>query len=141
MTYAPPALCEALQSRYLIEEELGRGGMAVVYQVRDIRHDRLLAMKVLNPELAASIGGERFVQEIFTTAKLHHPHILPVHDSGSDAGFLWYTMPLIRGESLRRLVERTHRLDLSSALRILHDVSEALDYAHRHGVVHRDIKP
>jgi eukaryotic-like serine/threonine-protein kinase len=131
----------ALQDRYHIERELGRGGMAAVYLARDLRHDRHVALKVLHPELAATIGSERFLREVRMAARLQHPHILSVHDSGEAAGLLWFTMPYVEGESLRNRLQREHQLPLDDALRISHEAARALDYAHRHGVVHRDIKP
>ena len=134
-------LGEALRHRYLIQRELGRGGMAVVYIARDLKHDRLVALKVLHPEVAATLGPERFLQEIHTAARLQHPHILSVHDSGEDAGRLWFTMPYIEGESLRNRLERERELPLDDALRIATEVARALEYAHQHGVIHRDIKP
>ena len=97
-----PGLHSALADRYAIERELGRGGMAIVYLARDLKHDRLVALKVLRPELAHALGAERFLREIRVTARLQHPHILPVHDSGGDDGLLWYTMPFVEGESLRQ---------------------------------------
>ena len=130
-----------LADRYGIERELGRGGMATVYLARDLRHDRHVALKVLHPELAASLGPERFLREIRMAARLQHPHILSVYDSGEAAGLLWFTMPYVEGESLRDRVKREHQLPLDDALRISHEAARALDYAHRHGVVHRDIKP
>jgi serine/threonine protein kinase/tetratricopeptide (TPR) repeat protein len=131
----------ALAGRYTIEEELGRGGMATVYRSRDLRHDRDVALKVLRPELAESLGRERFLREIRLAARLNHPHILALHDSGDAAGFLYYVMPLIDGCSLRDRLERERPLPLDLALRITQEVADALDYAHRHEVVHRDIKP
>ena len=130
-----------LIDRYQIERELGRGGMATVYLARDLRHDRLVALKVLHPELAATLGSERFLREIRTAARLQHPHILSVHDSGEAAGLLWFTMPYVEGESLRDRLHREHQLPLDDAIRITHEAARALDYAHRQGVVHRDIKP
>jgi serine/threonine protein kinase len=131
----------ALADRYRVERELGRGGMATVYLAHDLRHDRPVALKVLRPELAASLGPERFLREIKTAARLHHPHILPVHDSGEAAGRLWYTMPFVEGESLRQRLAREGQLPLDRALRIASEVLSALGYAHSHGVIHRDIKP
>jgi serine/threonine-protein kinase len=115
--------------------------MATVYLAQDLRHERLVALKVLHPELAATIGSDRFLREIRTVARLQHPHILSVHDSGEAAGLLWFTMPFIEGESLRDRLQREHQLPVDEAVRITHEVARALDYAHRHGVVHRDIKP
>jgi serine/threonine protein kinase/tetratricopeptide (TPR) repeat protein len=134
-------LGDALRDRYLIERELGRGGMATVYLAQDLKHDRPVALKVLHPELAATLGPERFLREIRLTARLDHPHILPVHDSGEAQGLLWYTMPYVEGESLRDRLRREEQLPLEDAVRVAREVAEALDYAHRHGVVHRDIKP
>ncbi len=137
----PTQLADALGDRYAIERELGRGGMATVYLAHDVHHDRPLALKVLRPELAAVLGPERFLLEIRTTARLQHPHILPVHDSGEAAGVLWYTMPYVEGESLRDRLRQEIQLPLEDAIAITREVGLALDYAHRHGVVHRDIKP
>jgi serine/threonine-protein kinase len=135
------ALGSALADRYLIERELGQGGMATVYLAHDRRHDRRVAVKVLRPELAAVIGAERFLSEIRTTANLQHPHILPLFDSGEAGGFLFYVMPLVEGESLRDRLSREKQLPIGDAVRIGSEVASALDYAHRHGVIHRDIKP
>jgi serine/threonine-protein kinase len=134
-------LSAALADRYVIERELGQGGMATVYLARDVRHDRKVALKVLKPELAAVLGAERFVQEIRTTASLQHPHILPLFDSGTADGFLYYVMPFIDGETLRDRLNRETQLGIDEAVRIATEVADALDYAHRHGVIHRDIKP
>jgi eukaryotic-like serine/threonine-protein kinase len=134
-------LTTALAGRYRIERELGQGGMATVYLAHDLRHDRQVALKVLKPELAAVLGGERFVVEIKTTAALQHPHILPLFDSGTADGFLYYVMPYIQGETLRSKLDRETQLGIEEAVRITREVADALDYAHRHGVIHRDIKP
>src|SRR5271168_4007125 len=116
--------------------------MATVYLARDVKHQRQIALKVLNPDLAATLGPERFRREITTAAKLQHPHILSVFDSGETPdGQLWFTMPYIEGESLRDRLRRQRQLPLDDALRITREVALALDYAHRHGVIHRDIKP
>ena len=131
----------ALEGRYRIERELGEVGMATVYLANDVRHDRQVAIKVLRPELAAVIGAERFLAEIRTTANLQHPHILPLFDSGEADGFLFYVMPYVEGESLRERLDRDRQLPVQEAVRIASDLSEALDHAHRKGVVHRDIKP
>jgi eukaryotic-like serine/threonine-protein kinase len=131
----------ALADHYRIERELGTGGMATVYLAEDLKHHRKVAVKVLKPELAAVLGAERFVQEITTTAALQHPHILPLFDSGEASGFLYYVMPFIDGETLRTRLDREHQLAVSEAVRIAREVADALDYAHRHGVIHRDIKP
>ena len=130
-----------LAERYVLERELGRGGMATVYLANDLRHDRSVALKVLHPELAATLGPERFQREIKLAARLQHPHILSVHDSGEAAGYLWFTMPFVEGESLRDRLNREKQLPVEDALRLTREVAEALDYAHRHGVIHRDIKP
>ncbi|MGH7560264.1 MAG: protein kinase domain-containing protein [Gemmatimonadales bacterium] len=134
-------LQEALLQRYQIERELGAGGMATVYLAHDVRHDRKVALKVLQPELAAVIGAERFLAEIRVTANLQHPHILPLHDSGEVDGLLYYVMPFIEGVSLRARLTREKQLPVPEAVRIATEVASALDYAHRHGVIHRDIKP
>jgi len=134
-------LTAALADRYRIERELGQGGMATVYLAEDLKHDRKVALKVLKPELAAVIGAERFVVEIKTTAALQHPHILPLFDSGTADGFLFYVMPFIDGETLRTKLDRERQLGIDEALKITAEVADALDYAHRHGVIHRDIKP
>jgi eukaryotic-like serine/threonine-protein kinase len=137
----PDGLQVALVDRYRLERELGRGGMATVYLAQDLRHDRLVAVKVLRPELAAVIGAERFLAEIKTTAHLQHPHILPLFDSGQADTFLFYVMPFVEGESLRDRLTREKQLPIADAVRITTEVASALDYAHRHGVIHRDIKP
>ncbi|MEP7326901.1 MAG: serine/threonine-protein kinase [Gemmatimonadota bacterium] len=134
-------LQSVLGDRYAIERELGRGGMATVYLARDLKHDRQVAIKVLRPELAAALGPERFLREIHLAAQLNHPHILPLLDSGEAAGFLYYIMPFVEGESLRDRLTREKQLPLTDGLRIAADVAAALSYAHSHGVVHRDIKP
>jgi eukaryotic-like serine/threonine-protein kinase len=134
-------LAAALADRYRIERELGQGGMATVYLAQDLRHDRKVAVKVLKPELAAVLGGERFVVEIKTTAALQHPHILPLFDSGTADGFLYYVMPFIDGETLRTKLDRETQLGIEEAVRITSNLADALDYAHRRGVIHRDIKP
>src|SRR5579864_8450265 len=130
-----------LTGRYVLERELGRGGMATVYLARDVKHDRPVALKVLLPELAATLGPDRFQREIRFAARLQHPHILTVHDSGETAGQLWFTMPFVEGESLRDRLLRERQLPLDTALQIAREAARALDYAHQHGVVHRDIKP
>ena len=137
----PTRLTTALVDRYRIERELGQGGMATVYLAQDLKHDRRVALKVLKPELAAVIGAERFVVEIKTTAALQHPHILPLFDSGTADGFLYYVMPFIDGETLRAKLDRETQLGIDEAVKIAVAVADALDYAHRHGVIHRDIKP
>ncbi|MFN8582866.1 MAG: protein kinase [Gemmatimonadaceae bacterium] len=141
MTRQTDRLTTALAGRYRIERELGQGGMATVYLAHDVRHDRKVAIKVLKPELAAVLGAERFVQEIKTTAALSHPHILPLFDSGEAGGFLYYVMPYIEGETIREKLNRETQFGIDEAVRITTEVADALDYAHRHGVIHRDIKP
>jgi serine/threonine-protein kinase len=136
----PSRLLASIGDRYRVERELGRGGMATVYLARDLRHDRPVALKVIHPELGAVLG-ERFHREIRLAASLGHPHILTVHDSGEADGLLWYTMPVVDGESLRQRLKRDGPLPLEEAVRIGGSVAEALDFAHSHGVIHRDIKP
>src|SRR2546423_6159382 len=131
----------ALANRYRIEREIGSGGMAIVYLARDLRHDRSVALKVLNPELGAVLGVERFLGEIKVTANLQHPNLLPLFDSGEANGLLFYVMPYVEGESLRARIEREKQLPVIEAIRIATAVASALDYAHRHGVIHRDLKP
>jgi serine/threonine-protein kinase len=141
------ALQAALGDRYRLERELGRGGMATVYLAQDLRHDRPVALKVLHPELATSLGPERFQREVRLAARLQHPHILSIHDSGEVPGdastppLLWFAMPFIEGESLRDRLTRERQLPLDDALRIGREAADALEYAHRHGIIHRDIKP
>ncbi|MES2523474.1 MAG: protein kinase [Gemmatimonadota bacterium] len=134
-------LTTALADRYRIDRELGAGGMATVYLARDLKHDRLVAVKVLRPELAVAIGAERFLAEIKTTANLQHPHILALHDSGEVNGTVFYVMPFVEGESLRDRLDREKQLPIDDALRIAGEVADALEYAHERGVIHRDIKP
>jgi serine/threonine-protein kinase len=141
MTVPPAPLADALRDRYLLERELGRGGMATVYLAQDLRHERPVALKVLHPELAASLGPERFQREIKVAARLQHSHILGVYDSGEAAGQLWFTMPFVEGESLRDRLRRERQLGLDDALRIAREAAQALQYAHEHGIIHRDIKP
>ena len=141
MTAITERLSAALVDRYRIERELGAGGMATVYLAQDLKHDRKVALKVLKPELAAVLGAERFVVEIKTTASLQHPHILPLFDSGTADGFLYYVMPYIEGETLRDKLNRETQVGIDEAVKIATEVADALDYAHRHGVIHRDIKP
>src|SRR6188508_3132253 len=115
--------------------------MATVYLAHDVKHDRPVALKVMHPELAATLGPERFIREIKLAARLQHPHILSVLDSGEAAGQLWYTMPFVEGESLRDRLRRERQLPVDEAVRITRDAAQALEYAHRHGIVHRDVKP
>ncbi len=146
MAIQPEVLAEALGDRYRLVRELGRGGMATVWLAQDLRHDRPVALKLLSPELAASLGPERFLREIHTAGRLQHPHILPVLDSGHAAipagrDLLWYTMPFVEGETLRERLRRERQLPVGDALRIGQEIALALDHAHRHGVIHRDVKP
>ena len=137
----PERLAAALTERYAIDRVLGRGGMATVYLARDRKHDRPVAVKVLHPEMAATLSAERFQREIRVAARLQHPHILPVYDSGADAGLLWFTMPYVEGETLRDRLRRDGPLPVPEAVGILEQVARALGYAHRSGVMHRDVKP
>jgi eukaryotic-like serine/threonine-protein kinase len=134
-------LSSALADRYRIERELGQGGMATVYLAHDLRHERDVAIKVLHPDLGAALGGERFLTEIRTTARLQHPHILPLLDSGDAGGLLFYVMPLVTGETLRARLEREQQLPIADAVQIAREVADALGHAHALGVIHRDIKP
>ena len=134
-------LSAALADRYAIQRELGQGGMATVYLAHDKRHDRKVALKVLRPELSAILGADRFLAEIKTTANLQHPHILSLFDSGEANGLVFYVMPYVEGESLRDKLSREKQLPVDEALRIAREVADALQYAHQHGIVHRDIKP
>ncbi len=131
----------SLAGRYGIERELGRGGMATVYLAEDLKHHRPVAIKVLDPDLAGLLGPERFVREIETAARLQHPHILPLLDSGADEGLFYYVMPYVGGESLRARLDAERQLPQDEAVRLTTEVARALDYAHRNGIVHRDIKP
>jgi len=141
MTDRLDQLKAALQGRYEIERELGHGGMATVYLANDTRHQRQVAVKVLRPDLAAALGPERFLREIRIAANLTHPHILPLHDSGEADTFLFYVMPFVEGETLEDRMSREKQLPVDEAVRIASAVANALDHAHRNGVVHRDIKP
>ena len=141
MTDTLDRLKAAFADRYPIERELGRGGMATVYLAQDVKHRRRVAIKVLEPELAALLGAERFLREIEIAARLSHPHILPLYDSGEVDGLLFYVMPHIAGESLRDRLLRERQLPVGEAVRLAQQVASALDYAHRHEIVHRDIKP
>ncbi len=134
-------LSAALADRYRIERELGQGGMATVYLARDLKHGRNVALKVLKPEIGQTLGAERFLREIQLAARLSHPHILPLHDSGEADGLLYYVMPNVEGRSLRDRLDGSRQLPVDEAVRVTREVAGALDYAHRHGVVHRDIKP
>src|SRR2546430_2008397 len=135
------SLSAALAGRYDIDRERGRGGMATVYVAEDRRHSRQVAIKVLRGDLTAAIGAERFVREITIAARLTHPHVLPLLDSGEAAGSLYYVMPYVRGETLRQRLEREGPLSVKDVLRLAREVGAGLDYAHREGVLHRDVKP
>ncbi|MDZ4257172.1 MAG: serine/threonine-protein kinase, partial [Gemmatimonadales bacterium] len=132
---------QALASRYRIEGVLGEGGMATVYLAEDLKHKRQVAIKVMRPELAATLGAGRFTREVEIAAKLSHPNILPVYDSGELGGILYYVMPVVEGESLPARLKREKQLPVAEALRLAREVAEALAYAHKRGFVHRDIKP
>jgi serine/threonine-protein kinase len=136
-----PRLAAALAGRYRVARELGAGGMATVYLAHDERHERDVAIKVLHPDLGAALGAERFLAEIKVTAKLQHPHILPLLDSGAADGLLYYVMPYVAGETLRTRMARERQLPVADAVRLAREVASAMDYAHRQGVIHRDIKP
>src|SRR5712692_10578417 len=134
-------LRSSLAGRYQLERELGRGGMAIVFQTRDLKHDRWVALKVLRPELGAALGPERFLREISLAAGLAHPNILALYDSGDADGLLFYVMPFVEGESLRHRLVRDGRVPLDAAVAIVREVADALDHAHRANIVHRDVKP
>lgn len=134
-------LNRVIADRYRVSHEIGRGGMATVYRAHDLKHDRDVALKVLSPELPAPLGTERFLREIAFTARLDHPHILPLLDSGESDGLLYYVMPLVEGESLRDRLKRDKQLSIDETLQITREVASALSHAHEHGVLHRDIKP
>ena len=141
MTDPITRLNSALEGRYRVERQIGEGEMATVYLAEDLRHERKVALKVLKPELAAVVGAERFLAEIKTTANLQHPHILPLFDSGQAEEFLYYVMPYVEGDTLRDKIDREKQLSIEDALKITEGVASALDHAHKHGIVHRDIKP
>jgi serine/threonine protein kinase len=130
-----------LGDRYDIQREIGAGGMATVFLARDRKHERRVAVKVLNPDLGAVLGVERFLAEIRVTANLQHPNLLPLFDSGEANGLLFYVMPFVEGESLRVRLAREKQLPVAEAVSIARAVADSLDYAHRHGVIHRDLKP
>src|SRR6476469_6441450 len=134
-------LRDSLSQSYSLERELGRGGMATVFLAQDLKHDRPVALKVLHPDLAATLGPDRFLREIKLAARLNHPHILPLHDSGEASGFLYYVMPYVEGESLRERLDRDKHLPIEEAVHHGRAIASALDYAHRQNIVHRDIKP
>ncbi|MDB4878950.1 MAG: protein kinase [Gemmatimonadetes bacterium] len=141
MSDIPPILHQTLAGRYVLKREIGRGGSATVYLAHDLRHERLVAIKVLHPELSHALGAQRFMREIRLTASLQHPHILPIHDSGEADEQLFYVMPYVEGESLRQRLGADNRLSVEEAVRIGREVAGALAYAHERGIVHRDIKP
>ena len=141
MTDVLTRLAASLADRYEVQRELGAGGMATVYRAVDLKHQRDVAIKVLHPELGAALGSERFLSEIRTTARLQHPHVLPLLDSGEADGLLYYVMPLVTGETLRHRLEREQQLPIDDAISIAREVADALGYAHGLGVIHRDIKP
>src|SRR5438552_16501848 len=134
-------MAAALGDRYIIERELGRGGMATVYLAEEKKHGRKVAIKVLRPEITAALGTDRFLREIGIAAQLAHPHIVPLIDSGEAAGLLYYVQPHVPGGSLRERLNETRQLPLKDALRIAQEVAAGLDFAHRQGFVHRDVKP
>src|SRR5690242_8860099 len=136
-----PHFPDTLTERYRLEKELGRGGMATVYLARDLKHARDVAVKVVHPAVAAALGAERFLREIEIVAQLHHPHIVPLYDSGNADGELYYVMPYKDEPSLRQRLDRDGPLPVEDVVRILRDVCDALAYAHARGIVHRDIKP
>ena len=141
MASVPDGLRAALPDHYRIKSKVGSGAMATVYLADDVKHGRQVAVKVLRPELAGTLLGERFLNEIQIAAQLNHPNILPLHDSGTSGGFLYYVMPYVEGESLRERLSREKQLPIKDALRIATEVADGLAYAHANGVVHRDIKP
>jgi serine/threonine-protein kinase len=141
MTLSRERLRAALADVYKVERLLGAGGMATVYLAHDIKLDRKVAVKVLRPDLAEALGTARFLREIAMTAKLDHPHIVPVHDSGEADGLIYYVMPYVEGESLRQRLDRVQRLELEEVIEVVRDVASGLRYAHERDVIHRDIKP
>ena len=141
MTAPLDQLAAQLTDRYRVIRELGEGGMATVYLAEDVKHRRQVAIKMLRPELAATLGAERFLREIEIAAGLHHPHILPLYDSGGAGGVLYYVMPFVDGQSLRERMASAGALPMPEAIRIFREVADALEYSHAHGLVHRDIKP
>ena len=141
MTDVLERLGAALAGRYTLVRELGRGGMATVFLARDLRHERMVAIKLLRPDFAMAIGPERFLREIRIAAGLSHPNILSIFDSGDADGVLYYVMPYIDGETLRHRLLRERQLPVEEAVRIVQEIAEGLGHAHRHGLIHRDIKP
>jgi eukaryotic-like serine/threonine-protein kinase len=136
-----PEFFDALAERYVVQHEVGRGSTATVYVAHDVRHDRQVAIKVLHPSIATAVSEKRFLREIAVAARLLHPNILPVLDSGNAAGLLYYVMPFVEGRTLRGDLKERGVLPVADSIRMAAEIAEALDYAHRHGVVHRDIKP
>ncbi|HEX5004571.1 MAG TPA: serine/threonine-protein kinase [Gemmatimonadales bacterium] len=141
MTGIPIRLAAILAGRFHLERELGAGGMATVYLATDLRHDRKVAIKVMHPDLAAALGEERFLREVRITANLQHPHIVPLFDSGTAEGQLYFIMPYVEGETLRERLRRAGALPTDEALRLLAEIADALAHAHAHGIIHRDLKP
>ncbi|HEX3233476.1 MAG TPA: serine/threonine-protein kinase, partial [Gemmatimonadales bacterium] len=141
MTAPLDQLTSALGDRYAVDRQVGEGGMATVYLARDLKHERKVAIKVLRPELSVSLGADRFLREIRVAANLQHPNILGLYDSGECEGLLYYVMPFVEGESLRDRLNREQQLPLHDALQITRESAEALDHAHQHGIIHRDMKP
>src|SRR5262245_16336435 len=129
----------ALAGRYALDHPVGEGGMTMLYLARDVKHNRRVALKVLKPDLAAIVGVNRFLGEIQLTANLQHPNLLPLFDSGAADSLLFYVMPYVEGESLRARLDREKQLPIDEAIRIASAAASALDYAHRHGVIHRDL--
>ncbi|HMJ19769.1 MAG TPA: serine/threonine-protein kinase, partial [Gemmatimonadaceae bacterium] len=141
MTLPIERVRNALSSSYTVDRELGKGGMSTVYLAQDLKHDRVVALKVLHAELSSSLGPDRFLREIKLAARLNHPHILPLFDSGASDGILFYVMPYVEGESLRERLDRTQQIPVEEAIHHGCSIASALDYAHRQGIIHRDIKP
>src|SRR5687768_6321207 len=141
MTAGPPLPPTRLESRFVLERELGRGGMATVYLARETKHERQVAIKVLHPEVSAAFGTERFLREIGIAARLSHPHLVPLYDSGEADGFLYYISAFVPGGSLRDRLHSERKLPVQDAIRIVEEVGAGLDFAHRAGFVHRDVKP
>src|SRR3954470_22726387 len=141
MAGVPTDLSDALGGRYTLEREIGHGGMATVYLARDVRHDRPVALKVLDSERSVLLGAERFDREIKVLARLRHPFVLPLHDSGDAAGSLYFVMPYVEGESLRARLQRERVLSVEDVTAMARQIADALDYAHGEGVIHRDVKP
>jgi eukaryotic-like serine/threonine-protein kinase len=136
-----PRVADALRGRYEIEREIGHGGMATVYLARDVRDERLVAIKVMHPRVANALNSQRFLREIAIAGSMGHPLIIPLHDSGAAGEVLFYVMPYVEGETLGQRLERVRRLPLEDALAVAHDVADALGHAHRQGILHRDVKP